>query len=40
MTWYASHVYALPVPALVERVQAHRRLSKGAYLVDELAGHE
>ena len=40
MTWYASHVYAHPVPALVERVRAHRLLSKGAYLIDDLAGHE
>ncbi|NBD35058.1 MAG: hypothetical protein GVY30_03550 [Chloroflexi bacterium] len=40
MTWYASHIYAHPVPELVERVLAHRLLSRGAYRVDDLAGHE
>lgn len=39
MTWYASHIYATPTPALLAVLAAHPVLSTGAYLVKSLKEH-
>ena len=40
MTWFASHIYAEPTPAVISMLSAHPVLAKGLYLLNGKLYHK